>query len=248
MLNNFQNNKVVISGGVQTAIYLMLSVIVVLFFALGSLNDGTEFRATIIFMTVLMASYLLLLGLSVSPSIGKFFKGRNVQLFFQHDITTGHLFWIPIGFVMAFGFSLMVNNLGLPETEQALIAIGGSGAIMMFIFFRTGSILIPIMIHGLFNTIVIILSSNLVNFEILSNTPIAIPEIGVSLGNLNSLASESIFQFFLVAPSEEMFKMLVIAFILAVTKNQFDSKSPMVYVAGAFAVTIWVGYHLIASL
>ena len=248
MLKNFQNNRVVVSGGVQTAIYLMLSVIVVLFFSLGSLNDGTEFRSTVIFMTVLMASYLLLLGLSVSPSIGKYFKGKNVQLFFQHDITTGHLLWIPIGFVLAFGFSLMVNNLGLPQTEQAIIAIGGSGAIMMFIFFRTGSILIPIIIHGLFNTVVIILSSDLVNFNVLSNTPIQIPEIGISFGSLNSLASESIFQFFLVAPSEEMFKMLVIAFILAITKNQFDNKSPMVYVAGAFAVTIWTSYHLIASL
>ena len=248
MLNDFQNNRVVISGGVQTAVYLMLSVIVVLFFALGALNDDTEFRSTVIFMTVLMASYLLLLGLSVSPSIGKYFKGRNVQLFFQHDITTGHLLWIPIGFVMAFGFSILVNNLGLPETEQALIAIGGSGAIMMFVFFRTGSILIPIMIHGLFNSVVIILSSNLLGFKILSNTPIPIPEIGVSLGSLNTLASESVFQFFLVAPSEEMFKMLVIAFFLTITKNQFDSKSPMVYIAGAFAVTIWVVYHLVQSL
>ena len=77
-LSKFQNNNVVISGGVQTAIYFMLSVIVVLFFALSALNDETEFRSTIIFMTVFLASYLLLLGLSTSPSIGKYFKGRNV--------------------------------------------------------------------------------------------------------------------------------------------------------------------------
>lgn len=226
----------------------MLSIIVVLFFALGAINDGTEFRSTIIFMTVFMASYLLLLGLSTSPSIGQFFKGKNVQLFFQHDITLGHMLWIPIGFVMAFGFSLFVNNLGLTDTVQALIAIAGSGAIMMFIFFRTGSILIPILIHGLFNSVVIILSSNLLGFKILSNTPIPVPEIGVSVGSLNTLASESVFQFFLVAPSEEMFKMLVIAFFLAITKNQFDNKGSMVYVAGAFAVTIWTIYHLISAI
>ena len=248
MLEKFQNNRTVVSGGVQTAIYLMLSVIVVLFFALGSLNDGTEFRSTIIFMTVLMASYMLLLGLATSPSIGKYFKGKNAQLFFQHDITIGHLIWVPIGFTMSFVFSLFVNNMGLQSTEQAMIAIIGSGAIMMFIFFRTGSILIPILIHGLFNTVILILTSDIIPFQVLSNTPIPVPEIGVTLGTLQPLLSESVFQFFLTAPSEEMFKMLVIAFVLAVTKNQFDNKSPVVYFAGAFSVTIWAFYHLIASL
>ncbi len=245
-LNKFQNNKVVVTGGVQTAVYFMLSVIVVLFFALSALNDETEFRSTIIFMVVFLASYLLLLGLSTSPSIGKYFKGRNVALFFQHDITVGHLKWIPIGLIMSFGFSLLVSNIGLDDTTSALVSIGGSGMIMMFIFFRTGAILIPIVIHGLYNTLVIVLSSNLVNFKILS--PIPIPEIGVSLGSLNTLASESIFQFFLVAPSEEMFKMLVIAFILAITKNTFDNKGFTVYVAGFFAVAIWTVYHLIQSI
>ncbi len=245
-LNKFQNNKVVVTGGVQTAVYFMLSVIVVLFFALSALNDETEFRSTIIFMVVFLASYLLLLGLSTSPSIGKYFKGRNVALFFQHDITVGHLKWIPIGLIMSFGFSLLVSNIGLDDTTSALVSIGGSGMIMMFIFFRTGAILIPIVIHGLYNTLVIVLSSNLVNFKMLS--PIPIPEIGVSLGSLNTLASESIFQFFLVAPSEEMFKMLVIAFILAITKNTFDNKGFTVYVAGFFAVAIWTVYHLIQSI
>lgn len=245
-LSKFQNNRVVVTGGVQTAIYFMLSVIVVLFFALSSLNNATEFRSTIIFMTVFLASYLLLLGLATSPSIGKYFKGRNVALFFQHDITVGHLLWIPIGLVMAFGYSLMISNIGLDPTNSALLSIFGSGMIMMFIFFRTGAILIPIIIHGLYNSLVILLSSSLVNFKILS--PIPVPEIGISLGTLNTLASESIFQFFLVAPSEEMFKMLVIAFILAITKNQFDNKGITVYVAGIFAVILWTVYHLIQSI
>ena len=245
-LSNFQNNNVVISGGIQTAIYFMLSVIVVLFFALSALNDETEFRSTIIFMTVFLASYLLLLGLSTSPSIGKYFKGRNVALFFQHDITVGHLKWIPIGLIMAFGFSLLASNVGLDSTTSALVSIGGSGLIMMGIFFRTGAILIPIIIHGLYNTLVIILSSNLVSFKILS--PIPVPEIGISLGSLNTLASESIFQFFLVSSSEEMFKMLVIAFILTITKNQFDNKGITVYIAGVFAVALWTVYHLIQSI
>ena len=245
-LSKFQNNSVVISGGVQTAIYFMLSVIVVLFFALSALNDETEFRSTIIFMTVFLASYLLLLGLSTSPSIGKYFKGKNVALFFQHDITYQHLIWIPIGLVSAFGYSLIISNVGLDPTNSALLSIAGSGLIMMFIFFRTGAILIPIIIHGLYNSLVIVLSSNLVNFKILS--PIPVPEIGITLGNLNTLASESIFQLFLVAPSEEIFKMLVIAFILTITKNQFDNKGITVYIAGIFAVALWTVYHLIQSI
>ncbi len=246
VLKHFQNNTVVVSGGVQLAIYLMLAVIVILFFALGAINDDTEFRSTIIFMTVFMASYLLLLGMSTSPAIGKFFKGKNAVLFFQHDVTIGHLLWVPIGFVMAFGFSLFASNLGLDSTTSAIISIGGSGAIMMGIFFRTGSILIPILIHGAFNSAVIVMSSSIVNFKILASVPI--PEIGVNLGSIPTLASESIFQFFLVATSEELFKMLVIAFVLAVTKNQFDNKGIMVYFAGAFAVILWTSYHLILAV
>ena len=245
MFSQFQNTRVVVSGGVQTAIYFMLSIIVVLFFALANINKQVEFNTTILFMTVFLASYIMLLALSTSPTIGKYFKGRNATLFFQHDVTMGHLLWIPIGFFLAFGFSLLVNNAGFEQQTSAILAIAGSGAIMMFIFFRTGSILIPILIHGLFNSVVIILSSNLVDFNLLSNTPIPIPEIGVTLGSLNILASEIVFQFFLVALSEEMFKMLVIAFVLTITKNQFDSKGGMVYVAGGFAVLIWTGYHLI---
>jgi membrane protease YdiL (CAAX protease family) len=244
----FQNNKVIVNGGVQTIIYFMLSVIVVLFFALGNLNNDVEFRSTIIFMTVFMASYLLLLGLSVNPAIGKYLKGKNVQLFFQHDVTTSHLLWIPIGVIASFGVSLLINNAGFDSTLGSLLAIGASGAIMMAIFFRTGSILIPIIIHGVFNSLVIVLSSPLLNLKILSNTPIPIPEIGISFGTLNSLASESIYQLFLVAPSEEMFKMLILAFVLYVVKNKFDSKSIWVYVGGAISVSIWTVYHMIQAL
>ena len=147
---------------------------------------------------------------------------------------------------MAFGFSLLISNVGLDDSTSAILAIGGSGAIMMMIFFRTGSILIVIAIHGLFNSMVILLSSNLVDFKILS--PIPIPEIGVSLGSLSTLGSEMVFQFFLVATSEEMFKMLVIAFVLAITKNQFDNKGSWVYIAGAFSVAIWTAYHLIIAV
>ena len=247
MLNKFQNNSVIISGGVQTAIYFMLSVIIVLFFALGSTDETTEFRSTIIFMTVFMASYLMLLGLSVNPAVKPYFQGKNATLFFQHDITKGHLLWIPIGFVMAFGFSLLASNVGLDDQTSAIVSIAGSGSIMMFIFFRTGAILIPIIIHGLFNSMVILLSSNLVDFSV-ALSPIPIPEVAVQLGSLSTVASEMIFQFFLVATSEEMFKMLVIAFVLAITKNKFDAKGAWVYIAGAFAVAIWTSYHLIIAV
>jgi len=247
VLHHFQNNQVVIRGGVQTAIYFMLSIIVVLFFLLGSQDSDTEFRATVIFMTVFMASYLLLLALSVSPAIGSYFKGKNASLFFQHDITKGHLLWIPLGFIMAFGFSLLVSNIGLDDQTSAIIAIAGSGGIMMMIFFRTGSILVVIAIHALFNSAVLLISSNLIGFST-ALSPIPIPEIGISLGTLSTLGSEIIFNWFLIAPSEEMFKMLVIGFVLAITKNTFDTKGAWVYIAGGFAVAIWTAYHLIIAV
>jgi hypothetical protein len=235
------------TGGVQTAVYFMLSVIIVLFFALGSTDETTEFRSTMIFMVVFLASYLMLLGLSTNPAIKPYFQGKNATLFFQHDVTRGHLLWIPIGFAMAFGFSLLVSNVGFDDQTGAILSIAGSGTIMMAIFFRTGSILIPIIIHGLFNSTVILLSSNLVDFSV-ALSPIPIPEVAVQLGSLSTLASEMIFQFFLVSVSEEMFKMLVIAFVLAVTKSKFDTKGAWVYVAGGFAIAIWTAYHLIIAV
>jgi hypothetical protein len=247
VIRHFQNQSVVLSGGVQTAVYFMLSVIIVLFFALGSSDETTEFRSTMIFMVVFLASYLMLLGLSVNPAIKPYFQGKNATLFFQHDITKGHLLWIPLGFVMAFGFSLLVSNIGLDDKTGAIVSIAGSGTIMMFIFFRTGAILIPIAIHALFNSTVILLSSNIVDFSV-ALSPIPIPEVAVQLGSLSTLASEMIFQAFLVAPSEEMFKMLVIAFVLAITKSKFDTKGAWVYIAGGFSIAIWTAYHLIIAV
>lgn len=241
-------DKVIVDGFTQTAIYFLLMVLVIAFFALDNLNKETDFRATILFLTLFMAVYLILVALATQDRFSKRLQGKNALLFFQHDITLGTLIWIPIGVGLSFGFALLMNNIGLNQLDSALYSIYGSGFIMMAIFLKTRAYLIPVLIHGAFNTLIIISTSPAVNFSLLSHTAIPIPEIGLRIGTLNALASESIFQFFLVAPSEEMLKMGGIAFVLLLGKGKFDPKSWQFWVGAIFAVLYWGQLHLLQAL
>lgn len=237
-------DTVIVNGTVQTVTYFLLSVIVIFFFILVNLDKDIEFKSTLVFMTLFMSSYLILIGLSITPKIGNRLKNPQVLLFFQHDVTPRKLLYIPVGTAISFVFSLIVSNIGLSQSDGSLLAIIGSGVVMMVIFLRTFSLLIVIGIHASFNSLIMLLTEG----NLLASTPISIPTIGISLGEANKLTSEIIFQYFLVAPAEEMFKMLGMAFIFIVLTKKFDPKSNVKYLAGLFAVAVWGSYHLIQAI
>ena len=234
--------------GLTTWLWISLSIVTVLFFLLSNVTKEIEFRSTLIFMTVFLASFLLLLVLGFfSSRVKSGVAGKNgVTFFFMQDITKEKLVYVPIGLVGVLGASFLAVSLDFQYS--ALLGIFLSGIIMLYAFFRTSSILIPILIHGIYNSIVVIARSGLTQSSFLAEAPISVPEVAISISGLSQLASEIIFQNVLVATSEEMFKILIIAFIIVSVKGSFNDSGITKYVAGVFAVSVWAIFHLIQAL
>ena len=135
--------------GLTTWLWISLSIVTVLFFLLSNVTKEIEFRSTLIFMTVFLASFLLLLVLGFfSSRVKSGVAGKNgVTFFFMQDITKEKLVYVPIGLVGVLGASFLAVSLDFQYS--ALLGIFLSGIIMLYAFFRTNSILIPILIHGI---------------------------------------------------------------------------------------------------
>ncbi len=224
----------------------MMSVIVILFVGLSNLNEEVGFNALGVFAITFLGSFYTLLFIS-GTSIGNRLQGTNARLFFFESVGLKQiLFYVPIGVGGAFVFSFLANISGLDPETARIFAVGGAGMVFLFLLLKTRSVLIPIFAHGIFNSIVIILRSNQVTGELLSSNPFPVPEIGITLGGLNALASESLFQLTLVSPAEEFFKILVMSFVLISFKGKFDKKGMgIVIFAGVFSVVMWAIFHLI---
>ena len=229
--------------GLTTWIFFGLSVITVFVFLLGASQDcgSVEFCSATIFFLIFIGSLVMLILLgSVNGTIGSRLQGENnVRYFFMQDVTVGKLLWIPAGIVGVFAVSFFAI-----EIQEPLVGIFLSGLIMLVAFLRTNAILIPIIIHGFYNSAVVYFRSIDPN-SLLSASPITVPEIGLTFPDLSQLASEIIFQNVLVAGSEEMFKVFIIAFVIVSTKGTFSSKGITKWIAGFIAVTVWAIYHTI---
>lgn len=244
----FQQHKVVVSSGTQTILFFMLSVIIILFMLLSNLNSDIEFKSILVFSTVFIASYLLLFSLTFAD-VGKYLKGRNeVKLFFMQDITIGSFVYVGLGILGVLGVSFASTYISTDQVSNALIGIIGSGLVMLYIFFKTSSVVVVTLIHGAYNSIIYILRSDYLQGKILGVSGINVPEIGINIGSLDRIISEILNQFFLVALSEEMFKVLVMSFVLIGLKGTFESNSGYKYIAGVMSVLLWAGYHLVQSI
>lgn len=236
-----------LGGFTQIVLFVMLSIIVILFFGLSNLGNDVEFKSVVIFTLTFLGSFYTLLFISVTP-VGERIAGKNASLFFFQPmkLSLPTLGYIGLGIGGAFAFSVIANLSGLDENGARLFAIGGAGFTFLFILFRTKSILVPILSHGFFNTLVITLRSNVFGAELLSSNPFPVPQIGITLGSLNTLASEAIWMFTLVAPAEEFLKALVLSFVFLSLKGKFENKGIVAYViAGTFSVVLWMVFHLI---
>ena len=99
--------------GLTTWLWISLSIVTVLFFLLSNVTKEIEFRSTLIFMTVFLASFLLLLVLGqFSGRVKSGVAGENgVTFFFMQDITKEKLVYVPIGLVGVLGASFLDGYL-----------------------------------------------------------------------------------------------------------------------------------------
>ena len=188
----------------------------------------------------------LLWSLDIHGAKGKLASG-NVKFFFMQDITFKKLLLVIPGLIIIIGVSYIATlfNNGNPDivaNPAPFLGIFFSGLVMGIQLILTHSILVPILTHGIYNSIVVLLreSGGLATF------PISVPEIGLTLQGFSDLGAEIIFQNVLVASSEELFKTFIIAFFVVATTGTFSSKGHMVWLGMVVSVILWTLYHSIA--
>lgn len=227
------------------------SMIVIFFFLLTdvSLCTAQQFCSTQIFFTILVASFMMIAMILVLLVIGGGkigqLQGKILVLFFFKDWQWKNLIYIPIGLLLVFAGAYLGSIVNSP-----LLSIGIAGIVMLLTLYTTNNVLVPIMIHGIYNSIIIYLrtgtSASLVHGLSLSST--FVPSFGNNLASYYGLTTEIVFQVFLVAVAEEMFKIFVIIFAIVGTEGNFDVKNkPITWISGIAAVILWVSMHVIAN-
>lgn len=238
------------STGITNWIFFGLAIITVMVFLLGNVSscESVQFCATTIFFIVFIGSLTMLTLLwLISPQIKQRLENNNVKLFFMQDITFKKLLLIIPGLLLVLTFSYLAtsfnnNSSDILENPAPFVGIFLSGLVMGVQLILTHSILVPILTHGIYNSMVVMLreSTGLATF------PIVVPEIGMSIKGFSDLGSEIIFQNVLVASSEELFKTFIIAFFVVAVAGSFNSKGKLVWAGMIISVLLWTLYHSIA--
>jgi len=217
-----------------TFLFFALGIGILGFFLLTASNDSGEFTQTLIFLLIFIASYEILLGTGFAGVTG---NGQNnkdsLKYFFAQSPTLSDLKWIPIGLGSIWVVSQVASNV-----ESPLFAIFISGLILSITLIRTNAILIPIIIHGTWNSYVFLSG--------LTTSPFIVPKIGLSTDTWTQV----FFQYFLTSNAEEMMRVVIIVLVVVtLSKNtRFSRKNPIVLgIAVIVSVIAWTGYHTIVA-
>lgn len=241
--------------GYSNYLFFSITVIAVLVFLLDaskSCGSVIDFCTISIFLLVFTVSMLMLLVLALITGVyrpvhrengktGGAFKSGNLVLFFLEDVNLKQLLMIPLGLGLVFAISFFAVLI-----QQPIVGIFGSGIVMTSIFFYTNSAMPVILIHGMYNGLVVLLRSQ--KLGILASSPIRVPDESIGFFD-QELINQVLTQILLVAPAEELFRIFMITVFLIFIKLKFNYAGfwPKVF-AGMASVSIWSSYHLIVSL
>lgn len=244
------NRKISRTIGLSNYLFFALTVIATLVFLLDSsrtCNEAISFCTISIFLMVFTVSMgmlvllALLTGNYVHDNRGGRFDYGSVKMFFLEDINKKQIILIPVGLAMVFGVSYVAILANSP-----LAGIIASGLVMMAIFFYTKSAMPPIVIHGLYNAIVVFLRAQ--QLTLFSTSPVAVPDVSFQIFNQQTI-NEMLTQIVLVAPAEELFKIFMVSVFLIIVKLRFDFSGIFAKaIAGTSATLVWALYHLQISL
>ena len=222
-----------------------------LVFALSMLSNyrnGLQFNGIIIFAIIWVVGIILLEILPRTRHYDKLVGTSGLGVFWMEN-PDRHVIWIlPVGFIGVLGCSFIGSII-----NQPIIGIFGSGIVMLITLFYTRSILIPIIIHGAFNTFVVVAQTGLLgnSFLPLAVNPsfsYSVPTLSNSIPSLSPLISEVLQQLFIVAPSEEVLKVFALAGFIIFFKGDFVEDTKIKWLAGLGAVITWTSMHMIAAL
>lgn len=231
--------------GQGNIIYLGLTVFVVGIVLLGNVNScgSVEFCKVTVFGMLFGLSAIVLLMFAVFSKGGVHTIGGAGPLgkFMFAPLTMGKMLWIPIGIVAVVGVSYSVTFWDFQYAP--FVGIFFSGIIMFIAFLQTNSLLTPIIIHGIYNSIVVYLNQG--GAGVFDGFTPTVGAGGIELSEATKFLFEIALQNTLVAPSEEMFKLFGIAIFVAILGGNYAKPGIRVYFAGFIAVLIWTVLHLI---
>lgn len=231
---------------------------IISFYGLSNISEGneTEFKTLTLFFLIYLGFGFGLLFTQVNLA-GLKQKSDELELFWTNEIDKNGVIWVIIGVIGVFASVALVLTLGQGLDQNGLrnaqiLGILLAGFIMITAFLKTNSLLVPVIIHGVYNSFIVYLQYT--KFELVggltgfASVPISVPQIGIGFQGFADLYSEIIWQFFLVAIAEEFLKLGVLVFVVILLYGVWKSKSLAVIVGAVIAVIFWSILHQIQAL
>ena len=246
---------------VSTVIWVLALPMILGFFALSNIQNELEFRTLQTFFFLYLGSGMGILFAQANLG-GTGERAKDLNIFWTNDIDLNGLLWIAIGIftVVASIFAILFAMSGqdietIRNAQFASIFIGG--VIMMVAFLRTNALLVPIIIHGTYNSLVVYLEQT--QFAIIGGIEqfsavgeervlLGVNEIGIGFQGVSNIFSEFIWQFTLVATAEEFLKLAILVFVVILINGFFKSTGLSVVIGAGVAILFWTSLHLVSAI
>lgn len=228
--------------GLVTWLFFFITGSSVMFFVLSA-EGSIEFRRVMTFITAFSLPLLLMLLLSRVEVIGNRLRSDDdgEPLFFMKNPTMRDLIIIPPAIGLLFLVSIMLHNIG-----QDFAVLMFAGILLGGLLMVTRSIIVTILVHGTYNSIIYLDSKGLLgNTGLPSDLPITVPLINAKIELFGEVVPEVVFQYALTATGEEMLRTFFIGGFLLASSGDFETKKLNFLVGVFISGTAWAVMHAI---
>ncbi len=246
---------------VSTVIWVLALPMILGFFALSNIQNELEFRTLQTFFFLYLGSGMGILFAQANLG-GTGERARDLNIFWTNDIDLMGLIWIAIGiFTVIFSIFALLFAISGQDAETIrngqFVSIFIGGIIMMVAFLRTNALLVPIIIHGTYNSLVVYLEETqfaiiggIEQFSAVGNDRVllGVNEIGIGFQGVSNIFSEFIWQFTLVATAEEFLKLAILVFVVILINGFFKSTGLSVVIGAGVAIMFWTSLHLVSAI
>ena len=246
---------------VSTVIWVLALPMILGFFALSNIQNELEFRTLQTFFFLYLGSGMGILFAQANLG-GTGERAKDLNIFWTNDIDLNGLLWIAIGiFTVIFSIFALLFAISGQDAETIrngqFVSIFIGGIIMMVAFLRTNALLVPIIIHGTYNSLVVYLEQT--QFAIIGGIEqfsavgegrviLGVNEIGIGFQGISNIFSEFIWQFTLVATAEEFLKLAILVFVVILINGFFKSTGLSVVIGAGVAILFWTSLHLVSAI
>ncbi len=246
---------------VSTVIWVLALPMILGFFALSNIQNELEFRTLQTFFFLYLGSGMGILFAQANLG-GTGERAKDLNIFWTNDIDLMGLIWIAIGiFTVIFSIFALLFAISGQDAETIrngqFVSIFIGGIIMMVAFLKTNALLVPIIIHGTYNSLVVYLEETqfaiiggIEQFSAVGNDRVllGVNEIGIGFQGVSNIFSEFIWQFTLVATAEEFLKLAILVFVVILINGFFKSTGLSVVIGAGVAIMFWTSLHLVSAI